>query len=357
MKSTLKLFFLITVVLLIFIPEYSIFPEDISNNTPIGNVISVKGNCFIKHQTRKEFSTIRLDEIIYDNDTIRTDKDSSVEIELNDNSSLNIQEDSEITISDIKLEKKHYTGIGILVGTVKIFVSKIIEGSREFNINTVTFTAGVRGTKFTVSTREDGNTLIQIDKGNVNIKYSGKEKNLTSGENYIFTLDGKELKIRRVVNYYRWRKKALNIIKKNPKVVLKRLLKIEKTIIKRLKSLRDDLQTYHQNWYNFLKTINRLEDQGKYREEKLLIKREIRKARLGMLYIIAARRELTRIRAVMVLTYRIENKLGEKENTIQEIKREYKKINYVIKKLYDTEKIFKRVLYYLNIRYRQLPKS
>ena len=347
-KLKAVLLFLLAVLILIPITLYA-------QNNEIGKILTLSGRCYVKHESNEEYIPIDEKTTVYSNDTVRTEKNSYVEIELTDGSSLKIEEDSEVSLSSLTLGKNTHTRIGLLIGTIKLVINRIVE-NRDFNIDTVTFTAGVRGTELTVASRSDGESLLNVDKGEVELSSDSTRETVKGGESVIFTIYGEKRKLKRTVNYREWRRKGYEIMKQNPDLVLKHLYTRELIIIRRLKEMKKKLKEYSENWRKFLIAIKRLEEQKRYKEEKMLIRKEMARTRRGLILVLYAKRELIRIRSIMAITYRVDREAGKKldRQTLQKIKREYVRIGYTVRKLNEIEKLLRRVLYYLNVKYYKL---
>ena len=63
--------------------------------------------------------------------------------------------------------------MGLLFGSIRLFVTKLLPERQEFQVNTVSVTAGIRGTEFTVNVREDGDVLIQVEQGEIEAETDG----------------------------------------------------------------------------------------------------------------------------------------------------------------------------------------
>jgi hypothetical protein len=125
--------------------------------------------------------------------------------------------------------------------------------------------------------------------------------------------------------------------------------------LKRQQSEADDSR---REWEEFARKVRYLESRGLHEEEKALIEAGMEKIGRGLLFVMRARRNLTAIRSTLVLAARVEQTVGPRKAgelpSIEEMRREYAKIGFVIARLQDAETRLERVLAVLNRKYRSL---
>ena len=356
MKKISILILIIAIISLSIITLYAQNNNE-NENSPIGKVSFIKGVCYVKHEGNNKYKSLDIDNPIFTSDTVKTTEDSRVDIVLTDGSTVSVMDNSEITINQSMLQKDRFTNLGILYGTLRLFVKKLSSGA--FNINTLLVTAGVRGTEFTMSARDDGSVLVDVKEGVVEVENNTSKSSLHKGDIEMYTITGEKKRLKGRIDYKKWRNEAIQKIKQNPEFYLNRMFEMEKKIIERLKLAHSKLDEYRQSWVTFLKRVKFLERRHMYEREKRLIKQQIKRTRRGLLFIIQTRRQLTAIRSIMVISYRIEKNIGikaKKVPTIIKIRREYARISYIIDRLRQTEQTLRKVLYYLNVKYHRLNK-
>ena len=349
----MKIKTLIITVTIFFLLAIQLYAQN--EESPIGKVGFSKGNCFIKHVDNNNYIKLDIVDPIFSLDTVKTEEDSRVDIELSDGSTISVVDNSEITIDQSALKKEKFTNLGVLYGTLHLFVRKLSNGS--FNINTLLVTAGIRGTSFTISTRDDGAVLIDVKEGIVEVEDTNGKSSLNKGDIEMYTLSGEKKRLKGKIDYKKWRLEAIKKIKQNPDRYLNKMLEKERRIIERLKTAHSKLEEYRKNWITFLRRVKFLERKGMYKQEKKLIIQQIKKTRNGLIFIAQTRKQLIAIRSIIAITYRIEKNLGNESKsniTIKKIRREYAKINYIINRLRQTEKTLRKVLFYLNVKYYKL---
>jgi len=206
----------IAIIILLSLPISLIYAQNKTETekSPIGKIIFLRGQCYLKHENDNEYKKLFVDDPIFDSDKVKASGNSQVDIELTDGSAISVLDNSEITINQSMLEKEKFTNLGILYGTLHLIVKKLSAGS--FNINTLLVTAGVRGTEFTVTTRDDGAVLIDVEEGVVEVDHTKGRISLKKGDIEMYTLIGERRKLKGKIDYRKWRFQAIQKIKQNP---------------------------------------------------------------------------------------------------------------------------------------------
>ena len=326
----------------------------------IGKVVFISGTCFVK-PANQVYIPLKLGDVIKSSDTIKTDPDSSVEIKLHSGNRILVEGDTILRIESSLLENNSYTSLGLLIGRIQLLVTKLMPNKEVFSVNTLATVAGIRGTRFTVSAAEDGTSLIEVTEGIVQAETDEKSYILERGAIAEFYITGEKKDLKKRPNYMKWRERITEKIKKDPETALLRILQIERRLIGKLREKKDDIERYRKSWAVFIKKINQLEKRGMYDEEKKLIQRQIIQTRKALVFFTKVRQNLQRLRAVLVITARIEKEVGkpdrEKLRTLVTIRKEYNRITFLIKKIEDAEAKLKKALIILNRKYREIQKK
>jgi hypothetical protein len=326
----------------------------------LGSVTFIEGQCQVKSGDG-EYGTAVLDQAVHSSDTVKTLKDSGAEITLLDGNVMKITEDTEVTLDTWQVREESRTNIGLLFGSVKLFVKRFSKDKDEFTVATATVTAGVRGTEFDVSLREDGEVLINVEEGSIETEYDGDTHTIAKGNAAVYNIEGQRKDYKGRVEYTQWRREALERIKENPALFLKRMLARERVIIARLKQNQVRMEQYRKEFAVFLKKAQYLHGRKMYRQERALIIQQIEKTKRVLRFFILARRQLAGIRSLIVLAGRIEKQLDPETArelpSLQELRREYGRITYVITKINEADKKLRQVLFMLNRRLDELNKS
>jgi hypothetical protein len=326
----------------------------------VGTITYIQGFCQVKNEDG-EYKGAKLDQTIYAKQTLKTLGRSEAEVALFDGNVIRITEDSETVIDSLQIRENRYTNIGLLVGSIKLFIKKFSKNSEEFTVDTATVLAGVRGTEFDVSVREDGEVLINVAEGEVETEYDGQKHTITKGNASTFSLIRARRDFKRRIDESTWRDEALDRIRENPAIFVEKMLERERVIIARLKRSQPRMDQYRNDFIIFLKKAQYLEQKKLYRQERALILQEIEKTKKAIGFFIIARRQLIGIRSLIVLSGRIEQEL-EPETVKQlpsllELKREYQKVTFIIRKINEADMKLRRVLFVLNRKLDELNKK
>ncbi|MFW5972300.1 MAG: FecR domain-containing protein [Bacillota bacterium] len=129
---------------------------EIQKETKLLNILSLK-----------TWNTLQKNQKLVVGDVIRTGNDSSLEFTLNDNVFIRVDENTQIKINNNEvIDKKRNSSIFMKTGRVWARVKSIYKEITNFEVNTPTAVAGVRGTLFSVYT--DGkDTTVSVKEGAV----------------------------------------------------------------------------------------------------------------------------------------------------------------------------------------------
>ncbi len=133
----------------------------ISSQLPIGKVKTAKGEVLVVHDGQE--SPMAVGDKFYQNDIIKTGKESSVGVILEDNTVLSLGSQSEIAIDEYVFspEKGKLSMIASMIKGTASYLSGIIgrQSPESVKINTPDATIGIRGTKFLV--KVDGTNKVK----------------------------------------------------------------------------------------------------------------------------------------------------------------------------------------------------
>ena len=86
-------------------------------------------------------------------DTVKTSEDSEAEITLFDGNVIRITEDSETTLDSWQIQENRYTNIGLLFGSIKLYIKKFSKDTDEFFVNRNNAISGRPQGPYTVKNR------------------------------------------------------------------------------------------------------------------------------------------------------------------------------------------------------------
>ena len=159
--------------------------NDLHANEKIGTVVKVLGSTHAINDDNKKRS-LRLYDSIYLNDEVITDEKSHIIIEYLDNSTIILKRSSSIKIKKFNLTaSKNLFLATIDKGSAIIESGKIAKDSNgKMEIKLPSMSLGIKGTRFNIGQKEDGNYDIGLSKdsfgnvGTINISSAGVVKTL-----------------------------------------------------------------------------------------------------------------------------------------------------------------------------------
>ena len=159
--------------------------NDLHANEKIGTVVKVLGSTHAINDDNKKRS-LRLYDSIYLNDKVITDEKSNIIIEYLDNSTIILKRSSSIKIKKFNLTaSKNLFLATIDKGSAIIESGKIAKDSNgKMEIKLPSMSLGIKGTRFNIGQKEDGNYDIGLSKdsfgnvGTINVSSAGIVKTL-----------------------------------------------------------------------------------------------------------------------------------------------------------------------------------
>lgn len=134
---------------------------------PVGEVISLSGAPELIRQST--VLAVAIGDAVFDSDTLRTDNNARLDIEMLDGSRLSIDRDSRVSIEDYLPAGQPSATLGVFRGRLRSVVSDTFSRRRNaFRIRTSTAVVGVQGTDFLVEAFA-ASTRITVYRGLVEV--------------------------------------------------------------------------------------------------------------------------------------------------------------------------------------------
>ena len=138
------------------------------NSQPIGSITAIEGEVYLSHKGDTAAFQAMLGDPIYLYDHIQSEKQSRVQILFEDESLLNLAENTYIQITEhiySPAENMRSSVFRVMMGKVRAIVGRYFRGAgSRFKVSTPTAIIGVRGTHFVVdATLTDETTVVCID--------------------------------------------------------------------------------------------------------------------------------------------------------------------------------------------------
>lgn len=126
----------------------------------------------VEFKDGKEWKNITMNQVLIQNDVIKTSAKSKANIMLDDGTVLKLGPSSELSLANYDYsDKARQTDLKLDSGSVALKVTKLTKDSK-FNVKTVTAVAGVRGTKFFMSVNDNKDVDVAVYDGKVEVTNS-----------------------------------------------------------------------------------------------------------------------------------------------------------------------------------------
>jgi hypothetical protein len=173
---------------------FSLPHVSLSQEKQLGHVISCSGDTRIKRIKEDVWQNIELKMPVYYGDTVSTGEDGAVEIALFDKGSFKIQSSTQIALNTIISPVERKNSFLLFFGRIWLKLSKYSSRSRNYEIQTPTTIAGVRGTELQIASYDDGTGLIHVTSGIVIVDNEADRKTLSANEGASLSLHEREIK-------------------------------------------------------------------------------------------------------------------------------------------------------------------
>ena len=141
-------------------------------------VTFLDGKAYLVNTQYNNISELKAGSDVNENDIIKTEKDSTIELQVGEGSLIRVKENSVLKIVKLFKDKElEETRINLDIGKILAKPKGLTEGS-SFEIETKSITAGVRGTEFTVIKTVEGITKIAVNEGEVRVVKNIKSKDI-----------------------------------------------------------------------------------------------------------------------------------------------------------------------------------
>jgi len=150
-----------------------------------GKILKVDGK-YAFYKMGKKWKRLKTNTRIYNGIQIKTGSKTRVVIQFNDKSELRVAQKSKIKINRafVKTPENREISAKLILGRLWARVSKSKNKNKNFSITTETATAGVRGTTFSVSFKDDKSSIISLYTGIVDVKAEKKTAKKKDMRNY-----------------------------------------------------------------------------------------------------------------------------------------------------------------------------
>jgi hypothetical protein len=134
-------------------------PNSLSKNR-YAKVQFIEGTVEVYDEPNDEWIKIRNNHVLVEGNVLKTNEESKCEVKLDDGTLLKLEADTVIGLGELNFEDGgSNTLMDVLQGSVLMKITKLT-GTDEFNVETVSAVAGVRGTEFTVTVTGEGEDAV-----------------------------------------------------------------------------------------------------------------------------------------------------------------------------------------------------
>lgn len=188
--NNMKKYLIITaIVMFVFSNSNVTFAENPDAKSPVGVVMKVVRN--VEYKTGdKSWAEAKVGNPVYTEDEIKTGPKSLVVIKFNDNSTLNVKENSSVKLYADKNKRELSKNTYVEKGKLGFNVTK--QQNEEFKFTTPTMVASIRGTNGELNVDDQGESSIGLGAGIVEITNINGTQNLTlvAGQQAFVNKDG-----------------------------------------------------------------------------------------------------------------------------------------------------------------------
>ena len=144
-------------LLLVILACFCLLPSSaLSANESVGKVVGLEGVVHLEREGKTWQAQVT--EEIHLHDLLKTDQDSRAEILFVDGSRVRVSPNSDLEITEYLYspeQKKRKSVLSLWAGKARFIVNKLIDfDQKEFEVQTPSGTAGVRGTDFVVEVKK-----------------------------------------------------------------------------------------------------------------------------------------------------------------------------------------------------------
>jgi len=148
-------------------------------------VVELKGMVQARHEDESQWEPARLNQLLGRTYRVRTGTESSARLLFFDVSTVDLAEDTEVSIGQVS-KRRGGTGakavLKVWFGNMAVRAVRFVDPASSFRVDTPTASTVVRGARFAVQVAEDGTTQIDLAEGQAEVEVNGQVVALVMGE-------------------------------------------------------------------------------------------------------------------------------------------------------------------------------
>jgi hypothetical protein len=157
------------------------------------SLADLKGVVQARHEDKAQWEPARLNQLVWRQDRVRTGAGSSARLLFFDVSTVDLEEETEVSISQVSKRRggnRIDVALKVWFGQTAVRAVRFVDPSSSFRVDTPTASTVVRGARFNVQVAEDGTTRIDLEEGQAEVEVGGETVVLVMGERMTLDPDG-----------------------------------------------------------------------------------------------------------------------------------------------------------------------
>ena len=148
-------------------------------------VTALKGVVQARHEENPQWEPAHVNQLLWHDYRMRTGSGSSARLVFFDVSTVDLQEETEVSIAHVsKRQGGNATQVVLKMwlGNMAVRAVRFVDPSSSFQVDTPTASTVVRGARFGVQVAADGTTQIDLEEGQAEVEINGETVALVMGE-------------------------------------------------------------------------------------------------------------------------------------------------------------------------------
>jgi hypothetical protein len=157
------------------------------------SLVELKGMVQTRPEDETQWEPAHVNQLLWRKHRVRTGSGSSVRLRFFDVSTVDLEEETEVSIAQVAKRRggnRIDVVLKVWLGKTAVRAVRFVDPSSTFRVDTPTASTVVRGARFTMQVAEDGTTKIDVEEGQAEIQINGDVVVLVMGERLTLDPDG-----------------------------------------------------------------------------------------------------------------------------------------------------------------------
>lgn len=160
-----------------------------ASEPPLGTITRISGR--VERTDLVDTKTnAAIGESIFKGTRLTTSSDGEVEVTLTSGSVMRIRPNSSLQLSPVRRRRSNKSSIVLFFGRLWSRVSSAVGQDGNYEINSPTAVAGVRGTEFETAVGQDGSVRVRVSEGRVDVASDNQMRKVARGERVDADIEG-----------------------------------------------------------------------------------------------------------------------------------------------------------------------